>query len=329
MFVPLRTRVGANTGTPSLIGHLRSGESTSVNGKRRPVASDTWIVSGVDQRVADAVSDHFGAPVEPWDDPKTMDKWRVRTGLPTVPVRLGYLDPDRLAHYELFGGKGLVKRCDATRDGTRTCWTVLRDGPHTAEVSGPCECVAAIETGRQGDECRPTLRLPVFLDIPGLPVAAQFGFVSHSEIACMEIPWTIAGAQQALGENLFRYRMELAIVPRSSSGGSKVYHVPVLRIREAVETLVAIQSGRSDAELPGPPPRPELASPVEYVADDTREWWRTTIRGMTPEQKSWLSEQFQTHGIDLRNPVPVAQTETVAKLMDDAMSDIDDAEVVE
>jgi hypothetical protein len=165
MFVPLRTRVGANTGTPSLIGHLRSGESTSVNGKRRPVASDTWIVSGVDQRVADAVSDHFGAPVEPWDDPKTMDKWRVRTGLPTVPVRLGYLDPDRLAQYELFGGKGLVKRCDATRDGTRTCWTVLRDGPHTAEVSGPCECVAAIETGRQGDECRPTLRLPVFLDI--------------------------------------------------------------------------------------------------------------------------------------------------------------------
>ena len=318
MFVSLRTRVGANTGTPSLIGHLRSGESTTTNGKRRPVASPTWIVSGVDLRVADAVSAHFGAPIEPWDDPKTMDKWRVRTGQPTVPVRLGYLDPDRLAQYELFGGKGLVKRCDATRDGTRTCWTVLRDGPHTAEVSGPCECAAAIETGQRGDECRPTLRLPVFLDVPGLPVAAQFGFVSHSEIACMEIPWTIAGAQQALGENLFQYRMELAIVPRSSSGGSKVYQVPVLRIREAVETLVAIQSGRSDTELPCPPPQPELPAPVDYVDEETREWWRATIHRMAPEQKSWLSEQFQTHGIDLRQPVPVTQTETVSKLMQEA-----------
>ena len=329
MFVSLRTRVGANTGTSSLIGHLRSGESTTTNGKRRPVASPTWIVSGVDLRVADAVSAHFGAPIEPWDDPKTMDKWRVRTGQPTVPVRLGYLDPDRLAQYELFGGKGLVKRCDATRDGTRTCWTVLRDGPHTAEVSGPCECAAAIETGQRGDECRPTLRLPVFLDVPGLPVAAQFGFVSHSEIACMEIPWTIAGAQQALGENLFQYRMELAIVPRSSSGGSKVYQVPGLRIREAVETLVAIQSGRSDTELPCPPPQPELPAPVDYVDEETREWWRATIHRMAPEQKSWLSEQFQTHGIDLRQPVPVTQTETVSKLMEEATSDIVDAEVVE
>ena len=40
-------------------------------------------------------------------------------------------------------------------------------------------------------------------------------------------------------------------------------------------------------------------------------------------------QQFQTHGIDLRQPVPVTQTETVSKLMEEATSDIVDAEVVE
>lgn len=109
------------------LGHLRMGELIATkNGKTRPTVTDGWIVTCRDREIADVVAADFDAQVTEFGGQgKSSDKWVVHTHsrhgavCGTGPTT----NPDMMAGHECFGGKGMLRRCTAGADGTRTCWT--------------------------------------------------------------------------------------------------------------------------------------------------------------------------------------------------------------
>ncbi len=318
------------------LGHLRMGEMVPVGGgKSRPTVADAWIVTTQDREIANVVAEHFGATVATFSgNGKSADKWEVRTAVTSLPVRLGPdLNPDRMAGHELFGGKGLVRRCSWDRTSNkRVCGTSVESPAGLIEVLGECVCAASIAaTGRAPSDgmCKPTLRLDVFLDVPTIPVVGTFGFVSHSEMACDEMP-TVAGLLHAMAVRSLMVPAHLVIDRRSSRGGTKQFAVPVLRIVMPQSELLALSSVHTPVALDLPDSAGELpASTVETVPPDVVAAWRETFAGLIGPQRERAMDGLRELGVSLKHDVPADARPAIETLVAAVTADdIDDAEIV-
>lgn len=254
---------------PPVQGRLRMGKKTvSRKGKEMAVSIGAWRVTSADRTAMDRVAELYGGEVRPWSDGPREGEWEVFTAASELRV---ILPPDPLGGspgYEHWSGGGCLRRCAGLRlppDGPGGgCLVPVAnaEGAEMAEVD--CQCrVEGVLT------CKLKTRLSVIL--ADVPFGGVWRLDTNSELAAEELPGMVQAARQWMLRGM-PYAM-LGITFRSSSGGRKQYRVPVLRMPETPEALVAgagqlraIDAGGptspTAAALPAADESPELARPA-------------------------------------------------------------------
>ncbi|WP_166344963.1 hypothetical protein [Phytoactinopolyspora limicola] len=192
-------------------GRLRLGETVAAkNGKKRPAASQTWIVTSHSEEHVRVAAEQWGGTPERWKPlGHGAEQWRVKTEASKIDAILPPGDPLSQA-YELWKGSGCQRRCNGA----------------TEQLSGsPCICLA--EFGDywyeqpQGDVCENKSRLKVLLpEMPGLGV---WRMETGSHYAMDEIAGIVDSIREAVGDRQL-VPIQLSIVPRSRTVDGKTKH---------------------------------------------------------------------------------------------------------
>lgn len=244
-------------------GRIRMGEKRG----NRPVALDKFRLTSPDQEAITEISLRYGGVPRVWEGAPRGVEWEVSVDASELPIAL---PPDPLGGspvYELWSGGGCQRRCDGEQAEVPTS-----DGMMTT----PCVCVA-----KGSLECKPIVRLNVILR------EIRFGGVwmleAHGWNAFHELPGMVEAiaAMQSRGIT----RAALALEPRVAKRNGKTsrFVVPVVRLADSVEALVAgaatigslgsaahvapqLMSGQpiaDDDDVMGPADEPILAEIVE------------------------------------------------------------------
>lgn len=235
-------------------GRIRTGVKVPfVNSKGenkiKPRTIDTFRFTSRRRDDLDILASLYGGTVAPWSDPKSEDRFEVITDASEIRVAL---PPDPLgdgAFYEMWGGKGLARRCDGVDCEVATA------GPDGLEWhERPCLC-----RERNVRECKGKLRLSVLL--PELPLRGTWRLDTGSDMAIEELPGMVdlLQDQQSKGLAVGLLRLER----RQSQGGSHRFVVPCLGIAESLEGLLA---GRARLTAGPPLPQIEAGAPVPTPA---------------------------------------------------------------
>lgn len=231
-------------------GRIRAGvKATASNGKIKPKALDVFRFTSRRRDDLDIIASLYGGVVGPWSDPKSEDRFEVITDASEIRIAL---PPDPLgdgAFYEMWGGKGLARRCDGIE-----CEVATQDRDGLEWYERPCLC-----RERNVRECKGKLRLSVLL--PELPLRGTWRLDTGSDMAIEEIPGMVdlLQDQQSKGLALGLLRLER----RQSQGGSHRFVVPCLGIAESLEGLLA---GRARLTAGPPLPQIEAGAPVPTPA---------------------------------------------------------------
>ncbi len=244
-------------------GRIRFGvKAQASGGKVRPKAIDTFRFTSRRREDLDILASLYGGTVAPWSDPKSEDRFEVVTEANEIRIAL---PPDPLgdgAFYELWGGKGLARRCDGIECEVATPG---QDGLEWLPRSCLCR-------ERNVRECKGKLRLSVIL--PEVALRGTWRLDTGSDFAIDEIPGMVGllQDQQSRGLAVGLLRLER----RQSQGGRNKFVVPCLGIAESLEGLLAgrarLTAGPAlpqiEAGAPVNPPRPVApASPDDEVVD--------------------------------------------------------------
>ena len=164
------------------LGRLRTGY---VDG-RRPVRSDTWIVSSHAEHYVQAAAEAWGGTVEKWQPQGGgASQWRVRTEAVSLDALLPPGDPLSQS-LELWSGGGCSRRCDGLTE---------------MQADVPCICRAehgdAFHEQAKGSVCSATTRLNVFL--PEMPDVGVFRAETHSFYSAQEIAGAVDLIKSAVG----------------------------------------------------------------------------------------------------------------------------------
>ena len=207
-------------GRPQEHGRIRFG----VKGpKGEPRALKTWRFTSPDQEAIEHLAELYGGKAQPWSDRKAnpQDQFEVVTKAKSINVML---PPEALSVlYELWGGKGCLRRCD----GETT--QALTSDPRQPMVEVPCIC------NQNGNmECKPKSRLKVLL--PEIRMAGFWRMETNSwnaveELSAME---QALSTMQAYGILYAR----LSLHPQSTAGGSRKYVIPRLEFNESSQALI-------------------------------------------------------------------------------------------
>jgi hypothetical protein len=229
--------------------------------KIKPKTIDTFRFTSRRRDDLDILAALYGGVVADWSDPKSEDRFEVVTDASEIRIAL---PPDPLgdgAFYELWGGKGLVRRCDGVECEVATPG---RDGLEW--LPRPCLC-----RERNVRECKGKLRLSVLL--PEVPLRGTWRLDTGSDFAIDEIPEMVEliQHQQSRGLAVGLLRLER----RQSQGGTQKFVVPCLGVAESLEGLLAGRGALTapamaqiEAGAPVTPPRPVApASPDDEVVD--------------------------------------------------------------
>jgi hypothetical protein len=207
-------------GRPQEHGRIRFG----VKGpKGEPRALKTWRFTSPDREAIEQLAEMYGGKAKPWSDRKAnpQDQFEVVTTSASINVML---PPDSLSvWYELWGGKGCLRRCD----GETT--QALTSNPNDPMVEVPCICN---QNGKM--ECKPKSRLKVLL--PEIRMAGFWRMETNSwnaveELSAME---QALSTMQAYGILYAR----LTLHPQSTAGGSRKYVIPRLEFNESSQALI-------------------------------------------------------------------------------------------
>jgi hypothetical protein len=259
-------------------GRIRAGITTvGANGKIKPKALDTFRFTSRRREDLDVIASLYGGVVTPWSHTKSEDKFEIVTDASEVRVAL---PPDALgdgSFYELWGGKGLLRRCDGIH-----C-EVPVDGPDGREMKGrSCLC-----RERNVRECKPKLRLSVLL--PEVSLRGTWRLDTGSELALDEIPGVVELLDFVQSRQI-TYGL-LRLERRQSQGGRNSFVVPCLGIAESLEGLLAgrarLTAGPAlpqiEAGAPANPPRPVApASARDDLA--LKEGWAGDITSMVDDE---------------------------------------------
>lgn len=221
------------------LGRIRTGgseEYTTKAGKqaRRPVRSDTFILTAAFRDNLDAAAELWGGTVEPWQPQGGGAQiWRVVTEATILPAILPPGDPVSQV-YELWNAGGAVRRCDGQTD---------------AQSGKPCLCAAQYgpdwydKTLPMGAVCKPHTRLNVFLPL------ADFGYwrlETSSYWAATEITGVVDMIKARIGLDP-AVPITLGIEQRERVKEGKRLSYPVVTVGLRGTTTAAILAGIAPA----------------------------------------------------------------------------------
>lgn len=242
------------------LGRLRSGW----NDGKRPIKSDTWIVTSHAPHYLEAAAGLWGGKVEKWQPlGGGPQQWRVVTQAKSIDAILPPGDPLSQAN-EMWSKGGCARRCDGI----------------TEQISDrPCLCLAQHgETWferKKGTVCAPTTRLNVML--PDLPDLGVWRMETHGYYAANEIAGQIDMLLSATGgKALVPVSLRIELRRRVANGETKNFPVIVVEVRgmTARQALagdvpqIAIEGGKAEVpernaiEAPAAPSGP----PKDYLA---------------------------------------------------------------
>lgn len=228
-------------------GRIRLGvKGTSSRGKVIPKSIETFRFTSPDEKVIDQLAARYGGTVKPWSDPKASPSKQFEVITQANELRVWLPDSDALSvWYELWTGKGCVRRCDG-----ETVQTPVISGPDEGTWDeSSCICSA---TGNM--ECRPYTRLRVVL--PDVTFGGCWRLETKGWNAAAELPEM--ERMLAILRTTGMVEATLRLESRQSQGGSKKFVVPVLNIGATPEAMLGGAGGVKAIDQ-GPPPEPALA----------------------------------------------------------------------
>lgn len=224
------------------IGRIRMGDKGERGNPRR---LETFRLTSADRPLLEGAATRYGGTVRPWkDQPGQFELYITADELPCM------VAPQEVSQwYELWSGGGCQRRCDGVQNS----------------LSG-----AACVCDPENRECKLTTRLSVMLhELPGMGV---WRLETHGFYAATELP---ASAEMLIGlaQRGTYAPAALAIEQRivKRDGQTKKFPVPVIRIRQALGTLLT-------GEVIEAPALPEAPRQLPAPAAATRSVSRPTER---------------------------------------------------
>lgn len=245
------------------LGRLRTGTFDG----RRPVRSDTWVISSHSEEYIEAAAAVWGGKPEKWQPQGNgAEQYRVKTTSTTVDAILPPGDPLSQA-YEMWNRGGCQRRCDGITE-------LLSDNP--------CVCRAKFgedfHTEKAGTVCNMTTRLNVML--PAMPDIGVWRAETHSFYAANELAGHVDTIRGLVGQQTM-VPVRLRIEQRTRVSGGQTKHFPVIALELRGVTagqvlavgagdggLVQLSGGAKPLELTGTTPAPP--APTEPVPDYLR-----------------------------------------------------------
>lgn len=272
------------------LGRLRTGTFDG----RRPVRSDTWVISSHSEEYVEAAAAVWGGKPEKWQPQGNgAQQYRVITTSTTVDAILPPGDPLSQA-YEMWNRGGCQRRCDGITE-------LLSDNP----------CVCRAQHGddfheqKQGSVCNMTTRLNVML--PAMPDIGVWRAETHSFYAANELAGHVDTIRGLVGPQSM-VPVRLRIEQRTRVAGGQTKHFPVIalelrgvtagQVLEGGQGLLQVTAGgQQPAALEagpssGPVPDYLRAARACFDLDGVREIWnRASAAGhLTDELKAQLKE---------------------------------------
>jgi hypothetical protein len=282
-------------------GRLRMGEK---HGKAMR-ALDKWRLTSARPEFLEDAAAKYGGTVRKWHEPRANppDQFELYTAVDTLDVAI--IPNGFSAHYEEWGGGGVLKRCDGTNVAVP-----VRVGDDDVEMQmQPCICRA-----QGAATCRPYVRLSVVL--PGVRFGGVWRLETKSWNALDEI-----SAMEAMVTGLQEHGItaaKLSISKRTTkiAGRTRHFVVPVLWVDMSPEdiaigkgSLRALATGADVAAI-GPgndSTRPaavqaQVGPPGVDRGPENGEWWDTDSND---------GEVIDAELIDDDEAAPAGEAETV------------------
>lgn len=206
------------------IGRIRMGDKGA---KGNPQRLEQFRLTSADRSLLEDAAQRYGGQVRPWkDQPGQFELYITATELPCM------VAPQEVSQwYELWSNGGCQRRCDGVQDSLS---------------GGACVC------DPEKRECKLTTRLSVMLhELPGMGV---WRLETHGFYAATELPAS-AELLIELAKRGTYAPAAVAIEQRTvkRDGQTKRFPVPVLRIKQALGTLLTGEVVEP-AALPAPKP---------------------------------------------------------------------------
>lgn len=247
------------------LGRLRTGYTDG----KRPVRSNTWIITSHSERYIRAAAEEFGGVPEKWQPQGTgAEQWRVITEQDTLDAIMPPGDPLSQTN-ELWSGGGCQRRCDGV----------------TEQLSdAPCLCVAQFGENwfeqPKGKVCAATTRLNVLL--PDMPDVGIYRVETHSFYAANEIAATVDLIRNATkGNAAVPIALRIEQRQRVANGQTKKFPVVVVELRGA--TAGQILGG----VIPGITAREQavLAAPDRPAIEGAAPSWAELVAGASSRKE--------------------------------------------
>jgi hypothetical protein len=194
------------------LGRLRTGTFDG----RKPMRSDTWVVSSHSEEYIEAAAAVWGGKPEKWQPQGNgAQQWRVITGSKAIDAILPPGDPLSQA-YEMWNRGGCQRRCDGITE-------LLSDNP--------CVCRAKygedFHEQKAGLVCNMTTRLNVML--PAMPDIGVWRAETHSFYAANELAGHVDTIRGLVGQQTM-VPVRLRIEQRTRVSGGQTKHFPVIAL---------------------------------------------------------------------------------------------------
>jgi hypothetical protein len=280
------------------LGRLRTGTFDG----RRPVRSDTWVISSHSEEYIEAAAAVWGGKPEKWQPQGNgAQQYRVITTSTTVDAILPPGDPLSQA-YEMWNRGGCARRCDGITE-------LLSDNP--------CLCRAQFgedfHEQRAGTVCNMTTRLNVML--PAMPDIGVWRAETHSFYAANELAGHVDTIRGLVGQQTM-VPVRLRIEQRTRVAGGQTKHFPVIALELRGVTagqvlaigggsgetsgLVSLAGGAKPLELTAaapsePAPDYVRAARAAYSLEQVQEIWKRA------EAAGHLTEELKAQLVPIGN----------------------------
>lgn len=288
------------------LGRLRSGYTDG----RRPVRSETWIVTSPAEHYVEAAAAEWGGKVEPWQPQGNGAKqFRVITTAVVIDAIMPPGDPLSQC-YESWNRGGCSRRCDGITE-------MLSDTP----------CLCRAQHGdtwyEQGKDvvCAATTRLNVIL--PQMPDVGVWRMETHSHWAANEIAAHVDLIRTATGgERAVPIRLRIEQRQRVAEGKTKKFPVVAVELRgvTAGQVLAGTVLGAIPSAAPpaigGAAPAIEPASTKPPMTADDRATVLEAVAAMTTlaEVRAMWEALAGSYSLRRDDPVCLAMTQRAAEL---------------
>lgn len=273
------------------VGRIRSGEKAQNDA---PKALDRFRLTSQDKYLLEEASKIYGGKVRPWTAEKGQFELYIEADEINVVVAPVPIDQ----WYEAWTKGGCAHRCDGANDN----------------ITGrPCICDHDNPTT---DTCKLTTRL--WLMLPELPSLGTWRLESHGYYAAVELPADAEILSRAASKGTY-IPAALAIEKRKrvTNNATKVFAVPVLRLRMALNQVISIRNQSAPALETGSKSLPE---PMQVSASPTLVAWMNEWSWSSPESKEQLAN-FKTACKELG----LQWLEAAQKCMNEQVTDIEEA----